>query len=313
MTPRRLRPLAPSSLVLTLLAVLPACGDSDDAGLGGNTETQGASGTSAATATAGSGESAATATSGSASTTTSASGTSGTSDSTATSSTSTSSTSSTSASTDPTATGTSGVDCPDNPCTAADAGADGYCADDSTRIACVAGPDGCLVPGESSTCEQRCLLGTCCVESSFDEGVQCDCLSNECLDNGLGEGWHCLPDGRETTCSEFNCIKPTTGFPRECDPGITCDPATGTCGGCDPNSECFGREGRTVCASAPGINQATCAVVDGCSVETDVRDCARACVSGTGCCGTAGEPCCRGMTPSCFDGLVCVADVCTAP
>ena len=54
---------------------------------------------------------------------------------------------------------------------------------------------------------------------------------------------------------------------------------------------------------------ATCTVVDGCLVQTEVTQCGNACFFGTGCCGNAGDPCCP-QEPSCFDGSACVDDMC---
>lgn len=202
------------------------------------------------------------------------------------------------------------VNCPMNECYRSGAGTDGYCSDDLTRVACSVGPDGCLIPGETQTCAEQCLKGTCCDNSSFDPDPDCVCISNPCLDNGFGEGWHCLPDGRSVVCSEFDCIRPANNTPKECEAGTTCDPGTGTCGGCDPSDQCygFGTEGRKVCAG--GLNEATCGLVNGCMVQTNVTACQKACAFGTGCCGGSGDPCCKGVSPSCFDGLSCVNDVC---
>lgn len=205
--------------------------------------------------------------------------------------------------------GAGATNCPTNECYGADAGTDGYCSDEQTRVACVPDADGCLVPGETTVCAKRCLKGTCCGTSSFDDDPLCECISNPCLDNGFGEGWHCLPDGRTVVCSDFTCIRPANNTPSDCEAGISCDPGTGTCGGCNPNDQCFGfKEGRKVCAG--GLNEATCGLVDGCMVQTNTTACQKACAFGTGCCGANGDPCCKGVSPSCFDGLSCVNDVC---
>ncbi len=201
------------------------------------------------------------------------------------------------------------VECPDNPCSGSDAGPDGYCEDDTTRVECVMGPDGCPVPGQMSQCDDACAAGVCCSSSIAGDDPLCECISNECVDHGLGPGTHCLPDGRFLECGELSCLRPVNGTPTECEDGLACDASTGTCGGCDPENPCFGwSEGTSVCT---GLNAATCAVVDGCMVETDAVQCQQACFFGQGCCGGAGDACCVALQPPCFNGLSCVDDVCT--
>ncbi len=187
----------------------------------------------------------------------------------------------------------------------------GYCVDDTTLMTCVPGPDGCPVPAEEVLCEDECLKGVCCFHGFGDP--KCSCVSNPCIDNGFDEGWHCLPNGQTVRCFEgFDCLTYATGSLEDCPEDQPCEPATGTCGGCDPDNACFAwSEGLQLCASAPGLNEATCGFVDGCLTETNITSCqGMLCVFGQGCCGGPGEPCCNAVSPSCSAGLACVDDVC---
>ncbi|MEM9459932.1 MAG: hypothetical protein AAGF11_37500 [Myxococcota bacterium] len=203
-----------------------------------------------------------------------------------------------------------GIECPDNPCTSADASDMGYCVDGTTLMNCEPGPDGCLVPTVEVTCEDECLKGICC-SNGFGE-PRCSCVSNECIDNGFDEGWHCLPNGQTVRCANTSsCLRPAHNTLEDCPADLACDPSTGTCGGCNPDDPCFGySEGFELCASAPGLNEATCGLVNGCLTETNVTGCQSACVFGQGCCGGLGDVCCHIFDPPCFDGLACVDGTC---
>ncbi len=153
--------------------------------------------------------------------------------------------------------------------------------DGPTAISCTVDRDGCRVPGEPTRCEDSCIAGVCCGEFG---GLDCECVSNPCLDNGLGEGWHCVDDQEVYCFDAFGCIHPSNNTPVDCGANA-CVPETGTCGGCKPD-ECYTEsEGRKLCASDDGgpIKGATCALVDGCMQETMVEECEVGCEYGKGC------------------------------
>jgi hypothetical protein len=193
--------------------------------------------------------------------------------------------------------------CPENLC---DPTYGAFCGEQGERHLCEQDVSGCWVPtGETEACGAECVLGVCCDDWIRGE-VECECISNPCLDNDLGVGHFCLPDGQMVQCSDtFGCLVPTNGTPEECSVDSPCDQATGTCGGCNPDDQCFGwSEGTKVCV---GGASATCGIVDGCMVETDVVSCANGCFFNIGCCGVAGEPCCQN---NCFNGTQCVEGIC---
>ena len=134
------------------------------------------------------------------------------------------------------------------------------------------------MPGESKACEDECNFGVCC---GIFEDVSCSCISNPCLDNDLAAGWHCV-DNQEVYCFDFDCLEPFNGTPTDCGEN-TCEPATGTCGGCEPDA-CYGEQaGTKLCGSDPNeITGATCALVDGCMQETMIEACDY-CEYGMGC------------------------------
>lgn len=148
-----------------------------------------------------------------------------------------------------------------------------------------------------------------CTDGACAEPGPIPCDSNFCEDNGLSSGWHCDGDTQHhCTTLPNDCFGPILSDTQDCGPGA-CDAATGTCNGCDVNDPCFGMpQGGELCDGNGG--DYACGDVDGCPGITKTSTCTNACVAGSGCCGSADEPCCAAMGDFCEDGLSCQAGVC---
>ena len=195
-----------------------------------------------------------------------------------------------------------------------------YVLDVAARLTCTACPmEACAGQCQGGLCcggdgEPCCTESWCAGElACIDDGCTSDipippCSGNFCQDNGFGEGFHCDGDAqRKCTTWDDGCFLVNAMYSETCEPG-TCSPATGTCGGCDLSGECAGLPvGTMICGSGEGKE---CGLVDGCPAVVSTSTCATMCVFGSGCCGSAADPCCKGVTPSCGAALSCVDDRC---
>lgn len=185
------------------------------------------------------------------------------------------------------------VGCPDTPCGLA-------CA---WGVCCGGEGEACCDAKDKCAGDLECLDGGC-----VDPG-DIPCPSNFCEDSGLSAGWHCGGDTQYRCTSLPNgCFGAVLSDTKDCDPGA-CDPATGTCNGCDPGHVCNGAPANAKLCDGGG-HGLTCGEADGCPAVIETVTCTNACVAGSGCCGSAGEPCCAAMGDFCEGGLGCQGGVC---
>lgn len=214
--------------------------------------------------------------------------------------------------------------CPSNACTGQSAGA--VVCDAKNVVTCAIDADGCAGEAVTTACATGCASGACCGEdgqaccagSTCDPSAACDpfklmcvtCPSNFCQTHGYTKGYYCDPSGSQVRCGLdvfTNCLDAST---KQCMTAAACSSATGTCGGCDPNDPCFGWPVGDKLCSGPGISMVTCQQSGSCVVASTPVTCGTECVSGSGCCGGSGDPCCSGQTPSCMNNLACNGGTC---
>ncbi|MFT3764455.1 MAG: hypothetical protein QM820_02895 [Minicystis sp.] len=155
-------------------------------------------------------------------------------------------------------------------------------------------------------CNGQCDPGLACIKGSGQ--ALCVCDFNQCPTFS----WGCVGN-TEVYChadAPGQCPVPIESHP--CPSGMDCDPATGTCGGCDPNDDCFGHaDGEFLTCGFGGVSYTCKLDTDGC-VKRVAEQCGISCVVGahTGCCGGQGQMCCSPPGAPCLDGLSCQNGAC---
>jgi hypothetical protein len=213
--------------------------------------------------------------------------------------------------------------CPASAC-AVDGGSAARC-DGKDVVTCGVDTDGCASESVITACAVGCSSGACCGEDGQSccpgslcgasagcehDSLMCStCPTNFCQTHGYASGYYCDPSGAEVYCSRdvFSGCDDASTTP--C--AAACSPATGTCGGCDPKDPCFGfKAGMKVCPNTPNITMTTCEQAGSCVVAGPFVTCQMECEFPSGCCGTSGDPCCIGQTPSCLNNLTCNQGIC---
>lgn len=161
--------------------------------------------------------------------------------------------------------------------------------------------------------EQPCCGGTTC-----ESGLSCQSiptLGPTCLcDTSVCDRFGYVCSGNKSIgcgpTAPGSCYVPQVT--RECPTDQPCNPATGTCGGCDASDPCSSKSDGTFLGCAPYTAEWCRKGTDGC-VKTVRESCGLACVGGArqGCCGGEGQMCCSPPGAACASGLSCVAGTCS--
>lgn len=188
---------------------------------------------------------------------------------------------------------------------------------DSSATETAVAEDSATTPvSDSGPCgkrEQPCCAGTTC-----ESGLACQTLPSlgpTCLcDTSVCDRFGYVCDGnKEVGCGPTapgSCYVPIKS--RTCPTDQPCNPATGTCGGCDSTDACSTKTDGTFLGCMPYVAQWCRKGTDGC-VKTVKESCGIACVGGArqGCCGGEGQMCCSPPGAACSTGLTCTSGTCT--
>jgi hypothetical protein len=161
--------------------------------------------------------------------------------------------------------------------------------------------------------DQPCCGGTTC-----ESGVVCTALptgDKYCLcDTSLCDRFGYVCDGNTSVgcgpTAPGSCYVPQTK--KTCPVDQPCNPATGTCGGCNASDLCYGKADGSFLGCAPYTAQWCRKGTDGCMKQVN-ETCGLSCVGGSrqGCCGGEGQMCCSPPSAACASGLSCAGDKCT--
>ncbi len=170
-------------------------------------------------------------------------------------------------------------------------------------------------PADAGPCGKR--DEPCCGGATCESGLKCTSLPGGhlfCLcDTSLCDRFGYVCDGNtQVGCGPTapgSCYVPITT--KACPADSPCDPATGTCGGCDASDPCAGKADGTFLGCKPFVAQWCRKAADGCAKTVDEK-CGIACVGGArqGCCGGEGQMCCSPPGAPCIDGLSCKGEAC---
>lgn len=158
----------------------------------------------------------------------------------------------------------------------------------------------------------------CCGGATCESGLACQSiptLGPTCLcDTSVCDRFGYVCSGNKSIgcgpTAPGSCYVPQTT--RVCPTDQPCDPATGTCGGCNASDPCSAKADGTFLGCSPYTAE-WCRKGEGGCVKTVKESCGIACVGGArqGCCGGEGQMCCSPPGAACASGLSCNSAVCS--